>query len=329
MADKARLMAQARRLYADLVVKRSSVRMLEPSESAASDTALHFIAGLYRSGTTALRYSMSSHPEIAAPPESDFLMSLLSLRSDERGLEGLESMGFSTNAVDGRLRHTAMYFFGNYAQSLDRQIVIDKSPLYTFILEDLVETFPDAKFVALFRNPFGQIRSLTESLRLTPSVPMFPTSGSLENDAAAFWTLGTSLLIDACTKYPDRFLPVPYEGLCRDPQLWLSAVLEHLGIDWSDAVLSYETSSIDIGKEGGKAAAHKGFVDLGIDISSWTDEQVATIESATKALATGLGYQRAETDQSDPQSFRALVQAPELQPLIAASVAEVSGREDL
>lgn len=304
--------AQARRVYSDLVRRRSTVRIVDAAEIDDS-MPLHFIVGLYRSGTTALRYSLSSHPEIAAPPETDFLDSLLKLRHERRAVNGLGAMGFQPKTVDRRLREFANFFYSNYGASLGASVVVDKTPLYTFLIDDLIEVFPSARFIALFRNPFGQIRSITDGLRIAPNIPNFPSQegDELSASAARYWASGTGRLVELCNNHPTRAIPVPYEAMCAEPNLWMKTILDHLAVDWDDSVLGYDASTIDVGNEGGKAAGHSRLVEKPIDLSPFNEADRGNVARIAGELSLSLGYKEAERRPMLPAGFRESVRLSE------------------
>lgn len=305
--------AQARRVYGDIVKRRSTVRVVTADENPEL-MDLAFVLGLYRSGTTALRYSLSSHPAIASPPETDFLDPLLQISLDPRSLRGIEEMGFGQDPLLAQIRSFANYFYANYAQSLGASLCVDKTPRYTFIAEELLRVFPNAKSIALFRNPFGQVRSITDGLRAMPEVPHHEArSGEKTATAAArYWVEGTRHLVRSCQLYSDQVLPVPYEALSKEPEPWLRAIVEHLGLEWDAGVLTYDPSKIDSGNEGGKAAGHRSFVYKPVDISSWAQESIDDVSATAGSLAESIGYDGIASNHTNPSEFKKLIQAAEI-----------------
>ena len=133
MATMGSLVTQLKRVYVDIVRRRSSVRMVETS-AVDYEMPVHFLLGNYRSGTTALRFSLGTHPDVAAPPETEFLANLMPVCTERRSLLGLDGMGFSGDAAERFVRRSAQYFYGNYADSLDAKVLVDKTPAYTLSL---------------------------------------------------------------------------------------------------------------------------------------------------------------------------------------------------
>ena len=76
-----------RRMYHELVHRRSRVRISTPADTSGQGPPPIFVLGVYGSGTTLLRYVLDSHSRICCPPESDFLSPLARLAADERSLQ--------------------------------------------------------------------------------------------------------------------------------------------------------------------------------------------------------------------------------------------------
>src|SRR5699024_5571037 len=69
------------------------------ASAAAFDTPPRFILSPYRSGTTLLRYCLDSHPDLAVPPETEFLRPLGSLLFDSIYTRGYRDLGYEVDAA--------------------------------------------------------------------------------------------------------------------------------------------------------------------------------------------------------------------------------------
>jgi omega-hydroxy-beta-dihydromenaquinone-9 sulfotransferase len=121
----------------------------------------------------------------------------------------------------------------------NRQLVL-KSPSHAVHLPDILEVFPDARFVTIFRNPFDQNRSLRTRNRTVH-----------ESDWCALQTR-TSAPDDQLSSYVNRFLTsyfrtreliprgnlleVTYESLVASPLETLRSIHENLGIPGMEAL---------------------------------------------------------------------------------------------
>ena len=86
-----KLSERLRRMYRELVRGRTTLRVVAASELHL-DTVPIFMTGVFRSGTTLLRYVVDSHSRICCPPESKFLRVLSELIGDRDHREGLSEM---------------------------------------------------------------------------------------------------------------------------------------------------------------------------------------------------------------------------------------------
>ena len=129
--------------------------------------SLIFIISLPRSGSTLLQKILSSSRHVKTDPETWFLLPLISWYSD---VEIQTSYGFKDyrKAMNDFLDETKLKKYKKmlnenitkiYTES-DRKYYIDKTPRYTLILKELIDTFPDAKFIVLTRNPLSIINSI-------------------------------------------------------------------------------------------------------------------------------------------------------------------------
>ena len=288
----------ALRVYRDIVRRRSTVRIHQAHWQQPLAASPAFLLGLYRSGTTPIRYSLAMHPSIAAPPESDFLVSFLRSIRDDRSTSGLATLGFDRDHVTATYRQAAMYFFANYAGSIsdDIALLVDKTPSYVDYADELCELFPDSRFLVLTRHPFGQIGSSTRYGRLRPEIPDFPAeaaNSSLLEDAARYWVERTSTLLRLCEDHPDKVLLCRYEDLCVEPERSLRASIDFLQVPWDDRVLSYDGNAADRGREGAKALAHKGFESsMAEPLRGWSEsaEHLDKVWRIVEPVARTLGY---------------------------------------
>lgn len=294
---QSRLRRAGLRVYRELLKRRTTVRIHE-AVWPSPQVEVHFLLGLYRSGTTPLRFSLGTHPNIAAPPESDFLVPFLAALGDERGLRGLASLGYDDSHTLAAYRNLAQYFFANYAASLDEQpeVLIDKSPRYVQYASTLPKLFPEATFVLLSRHPFGQIGSATRYLTSRPVFPDFPSLGDgLVVDAATYWNERTRGLLELAEALPSRCVLVRYEDLCSQPEKVLNRIAERLGIEVAACLGSYDGTSFDRGMEGGKAIAHSSFEPAMADpLRGWEDGLIVgdlrDVWAYVENTADALGY---------------------------------------
>lgn len=98
---------------------------------------------------------------------------------------------------------------------------IDKTPRYSLIAEELVELFPEAKFIVLWRHPLAVANSLSTTFREGYWEPH-----SFELDLC----YGMDQLRSISEKHASRVHQVRYEDLAADPAGELAKLGEYLGI---------------------------------------------------------------------------------------------------
>lgn len=205
-----------------------------------------FIFSLPRSGSTLLQRVLSSHEEIATSAEPWLLLPLLTIFEDGSNyseyyfktaqhaiddfIGGLpetetdylnEVSQFALNLYDKHAKHhkpSANYF-------------IDKTPRYALIADKVVDSFPDAKFIFLWRNPLSIIAS------------------SMETWGAGRWNLylikvdlykGLQKLLELYVRNPDRYCSINYEFLISDNEKAMKKVQDFIGI--KNSALKFESA---------------------------------------------------------------------------------------
>lgn len=298
-----RYLELARRLYVDIVRGRSRVRVVaETSEAGLS--APRFVLAPYRSGTTLLRYCLDSHPDVAVPPETDFLIPLSSVLDDEPGMTGLADLGYEPSDVAEKLGAFARRFYDTYAKGRRAGNWIDKSPRYAEAPLRILRLFPDARFVVLHRHPLDQIHSFTRggTVRHTAlDAIVCPQTadhsiGTMSNRyqtivmGATYWRDVTGRLIEFAAQHPRQALAVKYEQLCDEPRQVLEKILSHYQLDWSDRVMEYHRYEHDLGREAWRAAGTRGFSASSGAWKGWPRDWAVSAWEICQDIATSLGY---------------------------------------
>lgn len=282
-----------RRIYKEIVVGRSSVRVVLSQEVSSLDHPPIFLTGPYRSGTTLVRYIIDSHSHICCPPETDFIGALSSLLTEETYRRGFSGMGFDEDHVVQRIREFVIYFFGNYALSKGKGRWADKSPSYVDWLPFIHQLFPEAKFVMIYRHGLDQVNSFTrggtfmhEALRT-----QYVEGGDLLFAASRYWVAQVEKMMDFEANHPDRCFRLTYEELCTNPERCLKALFEFLAEPWEPEVMDFYHFEHDMGKEGGRAISTKGFEISQGHYKTWPQEILQGCISIMDAKLRKLGYQ--------------------------------------
>jgi len=281
----------ARQLYVDLVRTRSRVRIVAASEPRLDVTPI-FIIGLYRSGTTLLRYLIDSHSKIACPPETDFIHLLEPLLLDFRAQEGFNSIGINRDHLIARLQHFISYFYENYAKSCGKLRWADKSPLYVDHLQTLRTIYPTAAFVILHRHPLDQIHSHARAGRNAhaPLLQYQSVGEDLRLAAARYWVDKTQKILDFAKSSPNS-RQLTYEQLCAEPEKTMRGICDFLGAPWEPGVLQFWRMNHDVGMEAASARRSTGFAPRSGEFAEWDGDTLRKCKRIVRPTATLLGYE--------------------------------------
>jgi hypothetical protein len=285
-----RLNGISRQVYVDLVRARSRVRIVPASAKPTQEPPI-FVVGVYRSGTTLLRYVLDSHPRIACPPETDFMHRFAGVLDDPSALAGLESLGFDRAHVVREVASLCAYFFDNYALSAGKARWADKTPRYVDHLPLLEELFPQACRVVIHRHPLDQIHSHTKGGTFVhrPLVDRCQPDVDVRVVAAHYWVEQTQKILAACERRPPAFV-IGYERLCLEPRKTIAGLLAAIGEPWSDAVLDFQEQSHDVGKEAASIQRHNGFELQTGGYRAWDARVVHECTEIVTETARRVGY---------------------------------------
>ncbi|HEY2283732.1 MAG TPA: sulfotransferase [Solirubrobacteraceae bacterium] len=134
-----------------------------------------FIFSITRSGSTLVQRIIAAHEGVATVSEPWLLLPLLySLR--DQGIAAEYGQDLASTAIAdfcNELPHGVDDYRGElrdfvlrlYAQAAGEGAshFVDKSPPYFFVADEIIELFPDAKFVFLWRNPLSILASIVET----------------------------------------------------------------------------------------------------------------------------------------------------------------------
>ena len=204
--------------------------------------ALHFIAGLPRSGSTLLANVLRQNPDIHGEAVSSLSSLVSTIHNNWQNIE-------QNQEYDNPQAHRGvlMGVIQGYYQHIDRPIIIDKDRGWTFlipVMESLLER--KVKIIVAVRNP-AEILASFEKLRRQN--PMFVTRadsqlgpGSNIASRAYFYSgpdgpLGLSHrgVQDAVTMgHLDRMLFVDYNRYCSNPKSQTKRIYDFLELPYFD-----------------------------------------------------------------------------------------------
>jgi len=206
-----------------------------------------FIVGVTRSGTTLLRLMLDAHPDLAIPPETHFVPSLIKA-TRKRGISCDEAHGivtghrqwgdFDLDSAELLRRYCALdridpettirAFFELYAEREGKPRWGDKTPNYVKRMKQIDNWILEAKFIHMIRD--GRDAALSRFKRVLKDPPPMQT-------VAERWV---KKIGEARADAKDLdYIEVQYEELVRDTEPQLRRVADFLDLPWNDSMLRY------------------------------------------------------------------------------------------
>jgi hypothetical protein len=268
-----------------------------------------FVIGAHRSGTTLLRYMLSSHPRLYLPPESEFIPAFFG-RSPTRPLNRSESRRILRKIF--RLRFVREWqgappdiddlvpegetftparlvgaLYTAYANQHGAARWGDKTPTYTSHIELLHRIFPRARFIHLIRDGRDVALSVLDTWGRRAHVDLV--------FAARSWVRRVA---EACCSGgrfdPESYLELRYEDLVVEPEKELRRVCRFLDEDFHPKMLQFHLTAEEWIQEGGFHDAVRNPLTTE-RIDRWRKEMSASDLRVFEAVAgptlTGLGYE--------------------------------------
>jgi hypothetical protein len=200
-----------------------------------------FIFSITRSGSTLLQRVIGSYPDVATVSEPWLLIPLLyTLR--RRGIAAEYTHPLAVDAIEdfclqlpcgvedyrAELRRFILRLYAKAAPADGVRYFVDKTPPYFFVIDEILELFPDAKCIVLWRNPLMVLASLIE------------LDGGVWDPARYRENLfdGLAKLVRAHGRYPERLCAVRYEDLVTGDHGPWRRLCSYLDIEFDAASLT-------------------------------------------------------------------------------------------
>jgi tetratricopeptide (TPR) repeat protein len=203
-----------------------------------------FVLGLPRTGTTLVERILSSHSQVHSAGElQNFGVTLKRMTAtrtnrllDTDTIRGAMSIDFgelgqryieSTRPITG---HTPRF--------------VDKLPMNFFYIGYIALALPNATIICLRRNAMDScLSNFRQLFRLDH--PYYSYAYSLE-DMADYFVLFEQIMAHWDSVFPDRILHLEYERLVSKPEAQTRRLLEHCGLPWEEACLSFHENTAPV-----------------------------------------------------------------------------------
>jgi hypothetical protein len=214
---------------------------------------LFFIGGAPRSGTTWLQQMLDSHPDVSCRGEGLFLTQLAVPLGKVMSERRKELAGKN----DALFRHTGGYplpddedvdflITSAILMALRRQsgekscrAIGEKTPENVFFFHRLKAMFPDAKFLAIARDPRDVLTSAWHFFhKAVPAEAEVAEKTAFIRSALPSLDTGARAMLDFAEHHPSDYRLVTYEGFCRTPTAILASLFRFIGVTDSDEIVA-------------------------------------------------------------------------------------------
>jgi len=202
------------------------------------DAAPIFVVGMPRTGTTLVDRILSSHPEVGSAGELQAMpLAVKQLAgTPSRVVIDPETVAAS-GAIDPRAIGDAYLERAGHHRPKDKPRFIDKLPANFLYVGHIARALPNARIVCLRRNPMDTIWSNYKNLFASQSA-YYAYSYDLM-DAARYYARFDRLMALWDRLWPGRMLQFSYEALVADQEGETRRLLDHCGLVWDEACLSF------------------------------------------------------------------------------------------
>ncbi len=277
-------------MQAQVATKEEALQVVTEQIAAREQVCSNpiFVIGSPRSGTSILAWSLAQHSQLWTSSESDILLHLFGndcldiafqtakerpgawfQEQDVERAEFFRFLGLGLNAL-----------FTSRSQG---RRWIDQTPGYTYMLDVLVDMFPDAFFIHILRDGRRVVNSMINSKFDVPWATDF-------RQACQTWRQCVEMSMDCCTRYPTRCLTVVNESLIKEPQKLFAEIFRFIRVPDEDRPAEFFgsnriNSSYQRGS-GEPSSAQK----LSEPWSDWTLEQKRIFLQEAGDMLIGCGF---------------------------------------
>ena len=209
------------------------------------ETKLIFLISQPRSGSTLTQKILGTHSKIYTRSEP-WLMLHPSYSLKDSGVCAEYSFKYNKMALDSflddlpegkstyikEIKKMYLNLYSYYLKGTSHEYFLDKTPRYYLIVDELMEIFPDAKYILLLRNPMAVLGSIINTWCKTNWYDLSDYKNDLIKAIDSF--------IDVIENKEKDFFVVHYESLVVDSEKQFTDIFEYIGLRYEEDVLKYD-----------------------------------------------------------------------------------------
>lgn len=253
-----------------------------------ADPAPIFVVGMPRTGTTLVDRILSSHRDVGSAGE------LQAMPLAVKRLAGTSSrvvIDPATVAASGGLDPAAIgdaYLErASHHRPEGKLRFTDKLPANFLYVGHIIRALPNARIVCLRRNPMDTVWSNYKNLFASQSAYYAYSYDLL--DIARYYVRFDGLMALWESLWPGRVLQLSYEALVADQEGQTRRLLEHCGLAWDEACLSFHENSAAVATPSAAQVRRPINADA---IGKWRSHEEALEPARAWLEAQGLGIIR-------------------------------------
>ncbi|MBB3980517.1 tetratricopeptide (TPR) repeat protein [Sphingobium fontiphilum] len=197
-----------------------------------------FVVGMPRTGTTLVDRILSSHRDVEAAGELQAMPIAVKRLAGTRSRVVIDPETImASGSADPAAIEAAYLERASHHRSGRTARFTDKLPANFLYIGHIVRALPNARIVCLRRNPMDTIWSNYKNLFASQSAYYAYSYDVM--DIARYYARFDRLMAMWDRLWPGRVLQLSYEGLVADQEGQTRRLLDHCGLDWDDACLSF------------------------------------------------------------------------------------------
>ncbi len=251
---KALMRPQAPKHLAELKAFRARLKVMQSNVSAEllqrwfdagaalpANRRLALLCGHARSGTTLLEQVLDSHPDIVSAEETEIFIDD-AFAPLKRAMPPDAYMLPVFEAADTPvLQQVRAAYFRSMELSIGNpvagRLLIDKNPMFTYMIPGFVRIFPETRFLVALRDPRDVMMSCFMQKQLLNSVTAaYLTLEGTAQDYADIMNIWRTL----APLMPGHYLEVRYEDMVDNLESVARKSLDFLGVSWDARVLGFD-----------------------------------------------------------------------------------------